>query len=54
MSGQPNEYDALIVAAEAWYAALVEQGVLANGTPRLLELGAALREADAALDTVVS
>lgn len=44
---------ALTAAAEAWYAALVEQGVPANGTPRLLELGAALREADAALEAVV-
>ena len=44
---------ALTAAAEAWYAAMVEQGVPADRTPRLLDLGAALREASAALEAVV-
>lgn len=40
---------ALTAAAEAWFSEIVERPE-ANGSPRLLELGAALRSAGAALE----
>ena len=40
---------ALTAAAEAWYREVLEHPV-ASGTPRLLELGAAVRAANAALE----
>ena len=43
---------ALTAAAEAWFAEVVERPE-ANGSPRLLELGAAVRAAHAALEAVV-
>ena len=43
---------ALTAAAEAWFSEIVERPE-ANGSPRLLELGAALRTASTALEDVV-
>lgn len=43
---------ALTAAAEAWFTAIVERPE-ANGSPRLLELGAAIREATEALESLV-
>lgn len=40
---------ALTAAAEAWFSEIVERPE-ANGSPRLLELGAAIRRAGAALE----
>lgn len=43
---------ALTAAAEAWFSAVVERPE-ASGSPRLLELGAAIREATATLESLV-
>ena len=43
---------ALTAAAEAWFTAIVERPE-ASGSPRLLELGAAIREATATLESLV-